>query len=199
MPRKYYRKDRPHHNVSGDDFLTPPPSGWKHNQGYNKSNALKADADKSFPRLGQHIVSSPTARQFSQQKQTRESHSSIPFSQRRHFSQLVCADNNYHQEDLETGISQQQVSKAIILSSGEFKQCVLQAIDEGKRRMDEWIFSELEQAFSPDGHVISHGCSMDWQPEMTIVIPQNVEIHYPWDIPEDAKERWERKKVDGMG
>lgn len=84
-----------------------------------------------------------------------------------------------------------------MLNSSEFKENLLQAVEEGKRRMDEWIISELEQASAPEKNIITWDAygDMDWQPEKTIVIPQAVDIRYPWDSAEDAgKERWRRKK-----
>jgi hypothetical protein len=102
--------------------------------------------------------------------------------------QLVCSDNSDHQKGRETRMLQEQNYKARMLSSPEFKNCLLQAVEEGKRRMDEWILCESEQASSLDEHIICEGCWMDWQPEMTVVIPQTVDIRYPWDILGDAKE-----------
>jgi hypothetical protein len=65
-----------------------------------------------------------------------------------------------------------------MLSSSEFKEYLLQAVEEGKRRMDEWIISELEQASVPERNIIIYDAygDMDWQPEKTIVIPQAVDI-----------------------
>lgn len=60
--------------------------------------------------------------------------------------------------------------------------------------MEEWIISDFEQEFDPDKDMVWGSCAMDWQPEMTLVIPQPVDILYPWDAPEEAKERWRRKE-----
>lgn len=81
-----------------------------------------------------------------------------------------------------------------MLSSSEVREYLLQAVEEGKKRVDEWIISEFEQVSAPDRDiVIWESCPMDWQPEKTIVIPQAVTIRYPWDYAEDiGKERWTR-------
>jgi hypothetical protein len=109
--------------------------------------------------------------------------------------------SNYHQKNKRIGLFQQN-SRAVMLNSSEFKEYLLQAVEEGKRRMDEWIISEFEQASSPERDIIIwEACAMDWQPEKTIVIPQAVDIQYPWDSAEGrGKERWGRKRSgrDGM-
>lgn len=89
-----------------------------------------------------------------------------------------------------------------MLSSSEVKEYLLRAVEEGRKRVDEWIVSEFEQASAPDRDIIMwDACPMDWQPEKTIVIPQAVNIRYPWDSMEDTgKEERRSRRIgqDGM-
>ncbi len=108
--------------------------------------------------------------------------------------------NKFQQKDPKNGLFQAH-SRPVLLSSSEVKTYLLQAVEEGKRRVDEWIISEFEQASAPERDIIWEACTMDWQPERTIVIPQAVNIRYPWDSAEDNEaERWKRKRSgrDGM-
>jgi hypothetical protein len=198
MPRNFHRKDRQHHKPSSSDSTTQPVSGWNQTQGRNQQNWWTADVDENFPRLGQHIVSNPNTNSFSQ-KQRGGSTRSFPLHQRDRM--LVSGGPSNYQKTKRIGLFQPN-SRAVMLNSSEFKEYLLQAVEEGKRRMDEWIISEFEQASSPERDIIIwEACAMDWQPEKTIVIPQAVDIRYPWDSAEGrGKERWGRKRSgrDGM-
>jgi hypothetical protein len=102
--------------------------------------------------------------------------------------------NNYHQKPKRMGLFLPN-SRAVMLSSSEFKEYLLQAVEEGKRRMDEWIISEFEHAAVPKRDIILLDfCPMDWQPEKTVVIPQAVDIRYPWDSAGDTGKERRRSK-----
>jgi hypothetical protein len=199
MPRNFHRKDRRHSKLSSNDSATQPLSGWNQIRGRNQQTWWTADADETFPRLGQHIVSNPNSNPFPQ-RQRGGSARSFP-SYQRDRDLVSGGPSSYHQKDKRVGLFQPN-SQALLLSSNEFKEHLLQTVEEGKRRMDEWIISECEQASSSGrDFIIWESCTMDWQPEKTVVIPQAVDIRYPWDSAEDTeKERWRVKKSgrDGM-
>jgi len=198
MPRNFHRKDRRHHKLLSNESATQPLSWWNQTQGHNQQNWWTADPNETFPRLGQHIVSNPNKNSFLQ-KQSGGSTRSFPSYQR---DRMLVNDgpSNHQQKNPKIGGFQPN-PRAIMLSSIEIKEYLLQAVEEGKRRVEEWIISEFEQASAPKRDIIiRNACKMDWQPEKTVVIPQAVDIRYPWDSVEDTgKERWRRKKVGGMG
>jgi hypothetical protein len=189
MPRNFHRKDRHNLNLSNNDSATQPLPGWKQNQARKQQNWWTADAHEDFPRLGQYIVSSPNTNSLSQ-KQRGKSTRSFPSNQRDHMLASSGGLSNYHQKTQKTVLFHPN-SRVVMLSSSGIKEYLLQVVEEGKRRVEEWINSEFEQASAPDrDFIIWEVCPMDWQPEKTVVIPQAVNIRYPWDSAEDTGKEW---------
>jgi hypothetical protein len=182
MPRNIHRNDQRNHEASNNHSSTQQLPEWNQTQAYSQQNWWTAEAHDNYPRLGRHIVSNPNARPFSH-KQIGGTNRSDP-SYRRDHMPASSGIGNHHQKYKKIGLFHPN-SQAVMLSSSEVKGYLLEAVEEGKRRMDEWIISEFEQASAPDRHtIIWEACPMDWQPEKTIVIPQSVNVRYPWDTTE---------------
>jgi len=83
-----------------------------------------------------------------------------------------------------------------MVKSRELKAFLVRAIEEGKRRLDEWLSDKEDEWHSSKGRLADDGI-MDWQPENTIIIPQTVTIHYPWDVKiEPGVGKWRRKRSE---
>jgi hypothetical protein len=80
----------------------------------------------------------------------------------------------------------QQKSRAFMIKSTEFKQNLQRVIEDGMKILEEWIRNEDERILSSEGWK-RRNSQMEWQPEMTVTIPETVRIHYPWDVVRDLE------------
>lgn len=93
-------------------------------------------------------------------------------------------------------------SKTFLSKSQEFRDFLLHKVfGDGKRKLDEWMSYCNNELNAGEEQRVGAEATMDWQPESTTVIPQAVDVRYPWDCMvesgrvERRRERSEREDV----
>lgn len=89
-------------------------------------------------------------------------------------------------------------SKTFLSKSQEFRDFLLQKVfGDGKRKLDEWMSYCDNELNAGEEQRVEAEVTMDWQPESTTVIPQAVNVRYPWDCKvEPGRIEWLRRRSE---
>lgn len=92
----------------------------------------------------------------------------------------------------------QEESKTFLSKSQEFRDFLLQKVfGDGKRKLDEWMSYCDNELNAGEEQRAEAEVTMDWQPESTTVIPQAVNVRYPWDCKvEPGRVEWQRRRSE---
>jgi hypothetical protein len=131
-----------------------------------------------------------------QQSRNQSSRSRPPRRRQRH-SQLIGQRSHLHLPNDKRETPHEE-SKTFLSKSQEFRDFLLQKVfGDGKRKLDEWMSYCDNELNAGEEQRVEAEVTMDWQPESTTVIPQAVNVRYPWDCKvEPGRIEWLRRRSE---
>lgn len=174
------------------------PSMLNQGKRYNGRKVLDSPADKPL-RPGPSTFFGSSTPDLVQQRRNQSSRSRPPRRRQRH-SQLIGQRSHLNLPNDMREMPKAE-SKTFLSQSQEFRDFLLQKVfGDGKRKLDEWMSYCDNELSTAEEQRVEAEATMDWQPESTTVIPQTVDVRYPWDckVEPGRVERRRRSEQDDV-